>query len=144
MHQARRPVLDEGTGAHIDPWPEPPDPGTGHTNLEAYFEASALLEGEQNFTLPSVDSEQAVTSQIFSFLCLSLVLPPLDTLERDLKTGGGDGEGVDPRQHNAAGRPACLKPSARPSGPHENRQLSTRADLIGRRKACCPSTTRKF
>jgi hypothetical protein len=108
MHQARRPGLDEGASTHINPWP---DSSTGHINLDIYFEVSALLEGEQKFTLPSMDSEQAVTSKILSFSSLPLVLLPPDTLEHDLKTGSGSGKGVDPGQHDVAGCPACLKPS---------------------------------
>ncbi len=60
MHRVQRPVLDEGGGTYIDPWP---DPGTIHTDSDIYFEASALLEGERKFILPSADSEQAVTPQ---------------------------------------------------------------------------------
>jgi hypothetical protein len=60
MHRVQRPVLDEGSGTYIDPWP---DPGTIHTDSDIYFEALALLEGEQEFILPSADSEQAVTPQ---------------------------------------------------------------------------------
>ena len=101
MHQARRPVLDKGTCMHIDPWP---DPGTIHTDPEAYFKVSALLEGEQNFGLPSVDSEQAVTSKILSFSCLPPVLLPSDTLERNLKP-----EGAEAEQQDAVQRPARLK-----------------------------------
>ena len=90
--EARRPVLDKGAGAHIDLWP---DPGTIHINPDAYFEVSALLEGEQNFGLPSADSEQAVTPKTLSFLSWPLVPPP-DTLER---------EGVEPKwQDDAAPR----------------------------------------
>jgi hypothetical protein len=91
--QMRRPVVDEGAGAHIDPWP---DPGTVHSNLDAYFKVSALLEGEQKLILPSADSEQAVTPKTFSISCL--LLPP-NTLEC---------EGVEPEQHDAAQRPAHL------------------------------------
>jgi hypothetical protein len=91
--QTRRPVVDEGADAHIDPWP---DPGTVHSNLDAYFKVSALLEGEQKLILPSADSEQAVTPKTFSISCL---LPPPDTLER---------EGVEPERHDAAQRPARL------------------------------------
>jgi hypothetical protein len=91
--QMWRPVVDEGAGAHIDPWP---NPGTVHSNLDAYFKVSALLEGEQKLILPSADSEQAVTPKTFSISCL---LPPPDTLER---------EGVEPERHDAAQRPARL------------------------------------
>jgi hypothetical protein len=100
MYQERRPV---SAGAHIDPWP---DPGTIHIDPDVYFEASALLEGEQKIILPSADSEQAVAPKIFSFSPLLLVLPSPDTLECDLKHG----EGVEPKQYDAAQRPARLKP----------------------------------
>jgi hypothetical protein len=102
VHQAQRPVLDEGAAVHIDPWP---DPGTVRTNPDVYFEASALLEGEQKFTLPSVDSEQAVASKSFSSSSLPLVLPPPNMLKCDLKP-----EGAEPERHDAAQRPARLKP----------------------------------
>ena len=81
---------------------------------------SALLEGEQNFALPSVDSEQAITPKTFSFSSWSLVLPPPDTLKRDLKLGEGADHGQhdtthlkpeEPEQHNATQRPTCLKKS---------------------------------
>lgn len=38
-----------------------------HTDPDIYFEASALLEGEQNFILPSADSEQAFAPKPFHF-----------------------------------------------------------------------------
>ncbi|KAF8489659.1 hypothetical protein F5888DRAFT_1870139 [Russula emetica] len=104
MHKKRRPVLDKGASAHIDPWP---GPGTIQTGSDAYFKVSALLEGEQDFIPPIADSEQAVTPKTFSFSSLPLVPLPLDTLERDLKPG----EGVAaPKRHGAAQRPARLKP----------------------------------
>ena len=93
--QAWRPVLDESAGAHIDPWP---DPGIIHADPDVYFEASALLEGEQNFILPIADSEQAVTLKTISFSSLPRVLPPPDTLERDWKPG----KGVEHAQRNVA------------------------------------------
>ena len=103
MHRVQRPVFDEGGGTYIDPWP---DPGTIHTDSDIYFEASALLEGEQNFILPSADSQQAVTPQIPTFSSLTLVPLPPDTLERDLKPD----EGTEPERRDAAQRPACMKP----------------------------------
>ncbi len=48
-----------------------------------------MLEGEQDFILPSADSEQAITSKIFSFSSWPLALSPPNTLERDLKPGEG-------------------------------------------------------
>jgi len=58
MHQKQGPVLDKSASAHINPWP-----GLGiiPADLDIYFEVSVLLEGEQNFILPSADSKQAVT-----------------------------------------------------------------------------------
>ena len=102
MPQMWTPVVDEGAGAHIDPWP---DLGTIHTNPDTYFEVSALPEGEQNFGLPSVDSKQAITSKIFSFSSWSLVLPLPDMPERDSRP-----EGAELERHNAAQRPERLKP----------------------------------
>src|SRR5712672_2213741 len=106
IHQKRRPVVDESARAHIDPWP---DPGTTNANPDAYFEASALLEGEQKHILPSTDSEQAVAPKTFLFSSWSFVLPPPDTLKRDLKPGAG----VEPEQRDAAQRLVRLKPPDR-------------------------------
>ena len=66
-----------------------------------------MLKGEQNFSLPSADSEQAVTPKTFSFLLRPLVLPPPDTVECESKLLG---EGGEPKRHGAAERPAPLKP----------------------------------
>jgi hypothetical protein len=99
ISQMRRPVVDEGAGAHIDPWP---DPGSIHPDLDVYFEMSALLEGEQKHILPSLDSEQVVTLKIFSFS--SLLLPPT-ALERDLK-----GEDIEREQRDAVQRPVRRMP----------------------------------
>jgi hypothetical protein len=103
MHQARRPVLDEGAGMHIDTWP---DLGTVHTNPDVYFEASALLEGEQKISLPSADSEQAVASKT----CLSSSLPCV-AATRHARTR------LEARRsrtrHDAAQHPARLKPPDR-------------------------------
>ena len=68
VHQVQRPVPDKGASAHIDPWP---NLGTIHTKMDAYFEVSVLLEGEQNFALPSADSKQAVTPNVTRGLCVS-------------------------------------------------------------------------
>jgi hypothetical protein len=48
--------LDEGESMHWESWPRP---GTIIEEHDIYFQASALLEGEQNI-LPLVSSEQAV------------------------------------------------------------------------------------
>ena len=87
MHQKWGPTLDNSAGAHIDPWPSL---GIIPADLDIYFEVSALLEGEQNFILPSADSEQAVIPK---------------TLEHDLKPNGD----VEPEQYDAVQRPARLK-----------------------------------
>ena len=117
MLQAWRPVLDEGASAHTDLWP---DLCPTYSNPDIYFEASALLEGEQNFALLSMNSEQAVTPKTFSFLSWSLALPPPDTLECDLKPGEGADHGQhdtahlkpkEPKQHDAMQYSICLKKS---------------------------------
>ena len=66
-----------------------------------------MLEGEQNFSLPSADSEQAVTPKISSFSSEPLELPAPNTVERESKPPG---EGGEPKRHGAAERPAPLKP----------------------------------
>ena len=43
-----------------------PDPGTIHTDTDAYFAVSVLLEGEQNIVLPSADSDQTVIPKAIS------------------------------------------------------------------------------
>jgi hypothetical protein len=101
--QMQRPVLNESASMHTDPWP---NAGTIHTDLDIYFEVSAMLEGEQNFSLSSTDSEQAVTPKIFSFLLRPLVLPPPDTVKCESKLPG---EGGEPKRHGAAECPAPLK-----------------------------------
>lgn len=98
MRQARRPIPDEGAGMQL---------GTIHTEMDACFDVSLLPEGEQNFALPNVDSEQAVTPKIFSSSHLPLVLPLPDTLERDLKHS----EGAEPKRRDVAKRPARSKPA---------------------------------
>ena len=117
MLQAWRPVLNEGASVHTDLWP---DLCPTYSNPDVYFEASALLEGEQNFALLSMNSEQAVTPKTFSFLSWSLALPPPNTLECDLKLGEGVDYGQynathlkpgEPKQHNAMQHPTCLKKS---------------------------------
>ena len=104
VHQAQRPVPNEGADVHIDPWP---NPGTIHINTDAYFEVSVLLEGEQNFALPSADSKQAVTPKIFSFTSWLLVLPLPNTLGHDLKPS----KGAEAERCNVARCPARLKPA---------------------------------
>ena len=97
-----RPVPDEGASTHINLWP---DPSTIHSKMDAYFEVSVLLKGEQNFALLSADSEQAVTPKIFSFTSWPLVLLLLNTLGHDLKFS----KGAEPKQHDVTRHPACSK-----------------------------------
>lgn len=102
MIQARRPVLHEGAGVRIDPWP---DPSTINIDLDVYFEAPALLEGERKSILPCADSEQAVTAKIFSFSSWSPCTATPNIVERDPQ-----GDGVDPERRDATQRPVRLKP----------------------------------
>jgi hypothetical protein len=54
-HQAQRPVFDESAPVCPDPWPSP---GIVETDPDVYTGSSVLLEGEQNFILPSVGCKQ--------------------------------------------------------------------------------------
>ena len=54
MLQIWRPILDKSASMYTDLWP---NLGTTYSNPEVYFEALALLKGEQNFALLSVDSK---------------------------------------------------------------------------------------
>jgi hypothetical protein len=91
----------QGADVHIDPWP---DSGSICKEAGIYFEVSALLEGEQNFVLWSVDSEQAVTSKFSSSSSLPLVLLPPNVLEREETSDGREDE-----RQNAVQRPTCQK-----------------------------------
>jgi len=53
--KARKPVFDEGARARPEPWP---GPGAITIDSDVCSRASVLLEGEQNFYLPCVGSEQ--------------------------------------------------------------------------------------
>jgi hypothetical protein len=63
------PVSDDGIGVPLDPWPSS---DAIYTDPDIYFEASALLKGEQKLVLQSADNELAVVPKIFSFSSLSL------------------------------------------------------------------------
>jgi hypothetical protein len=94
VHQARRPVLDEGAHTRPDPWPSP---SVVNIDPDTCIRSASQLEGEQNFHKPCVGSELHAApstpqlSQHFSFSPLPLVPQSPDTLARE---NSSCGEGV--------------------------------------------------
>jgi len=87
VHEARRPVLEEGACMRPDPWP---NLGTVIIDPDTCIRSASQLEGEQNFHLPCVGSKlHAAPSppQIFPSSS-SPVLSPLDTLAHKNSLGG--------------------------------------------------------
>jgi hypothetical protein len=82
VHQAQRPVPDEGACVRPELWPSV---GGENEDLDTYTRASVLLEGEQNMILPSVKSEQ------YAAPCTPLPVDPLlpETLTREIPCGEG-------------------------------------------------------
>ena len=79
MHQAQKPVLDKGAHMCPDLWPSLT---VIIVNLDAYFRSAALLEGEQNISLPCAGSKQYTaqpTPHISSFSSLPHIPSPPDT-----------------------------------------------------------------
>ena len=99
MPQMQTSIIDKSANVHIDLWL---DPDTIHKDPDIYFEVSALLKRDQNFGLPSVDSEQAVTPKIFSFSSWFLMLLLLNMPKHNSRLKGSELE-----QHDAAHHSAC-------------------------------------
>ena len=90
VHQARRPVSDEGATARPELWP---NAGGEIEDSDACTKASVLLEGvllegEQNMILPSVRSEQHAAPYTPRASSILVPLPP-EILTRAIPRGEG-------------------------------------------------------
>jgi len=109
VHEARRPVLDEGARMRPDPWP---NLGAVIIDPDTCIGSALQLEGEQNFHIPCVGSElHAAPSapQHFSLSPLPPIPSPLDTLARE-NSPRGEGAATKRRTIEDRPRPELWKP----------------------------------
>jgi len=98
VHQARRPVPDEGGHTCPDPWP---NLGTVIVDPDSCIGSASQLEGKQNIHLPCAGSKlhaapSAPQISLSSLSPLSLIPPPSDTLAHENPSRG---EGAATEQH---------------------------------------------
>jgi hypothetical protein len=111
MHQAQRPILDEGAHTHPDPWPSL---NIVNTDPDTCSGSVSLLKGEKNFHLPCVGSEQYASPCIpqlssSSFSPSPLLLSPSDTLACENAPGAPPLNGTPSTSAlNAGNHPICV------------------------------------